>query len=201
MEVDNFKEHSAKVRIAGPEDRDIIIRADAMTISSNGYMTPPINACKETMLPTPTRKATIIDDMIKAIGVVSSDKYSNHDDVTDSFIQEYVQSRQEYLQSKMEAEKARSLSESVSIDSMSAVFGRDIRDIKLAVSNTAPATSFVPTRLTGSIVIEDDTQSMLGIPSLDKVRLWALEHGYSLNKIEYESTDLSGTNKIKLKGE
>ena len=35
--------------------------------------------------------------------------------------------------------------------------------------------------------------------SLDELRKQALELGYSLQKIEYESTDLTGTNKIKLK--
>lgn len=35
--------------------------------------------------------------------------------------------------------------------------------------------------------------------SLDKVRDLALYYGYSLTKIEYESTDLSGTTKINLK--
>ena len=195
MKVDNFREHLAKVQnLASPEDRDVFSRTNAMAISSNRHMTPPINACKEIMLPTPTRKATTIDDMLKAIGAVSPDMHSSLDDVTNSFIQAY-------LQSKMEAEKARSLPESVSIDSMSEAFGRDIRGIKEAVSTTVPATTFASTRLTGSITIEDDIQSMHGTPSLDKVRLWALEHGYSLNKIEYESTDLSGTNKIKLKGE
>ena len=192
MKVDNFREHLVKVQnLAGTEDRDTISRANAMAISSNRHMTPPINACKEIMLPTPTRKATTIDDMIRAIGAVSSDMHLSNDDTTNTFIREY-------LQSKMEAEKARSLSESVSIDSMSEVFGRDIRDIKGAGSTTVSATTFTPARLTGSIIIEDDTQSMNEIPSLDKVRLWALEYGYSLNKIEYESTDLSGTNKIKL---
>lgn len=192
MKVDNFREHLVKVQnLAGTEDRDTISRANAMAISSNRHMTPPINACKEIMLPTPTRKATTIDDMIKAIGAVSSDMHLSNDEATNTFIQEY-------LQSKMEAEKARSLSKSVSIDSMGGAYSKDIKG---AVSNTAPAITYVPTRLTGSIIIEDDTQSIRGTPSLDKVRLWALEHGYSLNKIEYESTDLSGTNKIKLKGE
>lgn len=35
--------------------------------------------------------------------------------------------------------------------------------------------------------------------SLDEVRDLALYYGYSLTKIEYESTDLSGTTKINLK--
>ena len=49
--------------------------------------------------------------------------------------------------------------------------------------------------------IVDDISEVNETPSLDKVRLWALEYGYSLTKIEFESTELTGTNKIKLKEE
>ena len=41
----------------------------------------------------------------------------------------------------------------------------------------------------------DNTSNKL---SLDELRKQALELGYSLQKIEYESTDLTGTTKIKL---
>lgn len=50
-------------------------------------------------------------------------------------------------------------------------------------------------------VIVDDIDEVYETPSLGKVRLWALEYGYSLTKIEFESTELTGTNKIKLKEE
>ena len=53
----------------------------------------------------------------------------------------------------------------------------------------------------GSTLMSSDTEAVVETPSLDKVRLWAFEYGYSLTKLEFESIELTGTNKIKLKEE
>ena len=72
----------------------------------------------------------------------------------------------------------------------------------LAMGAAPSFTSFKGIRgSTSTRTVVDDVDEVYEIPSLDKVRLWALEYGYSLTKIEFESTELTGTNKIKLKEE
>lgn len=175
MKIENFKDYLTK----------------AVDTSNTKITPPPINACREITLPTSTSKSTSLDEMIKAIGAVVTDtSFSRDSSSMDAFMQQYIQT-------KMEAEKSRSLTKTLEFDSMGGAYSRGIRG---TVSATAPASPFTASsKLTGSIIIDDDIEN--SIPSLDKVRLWALEHGYYLTKIEYESTDLSGTNKIKLKGE
>lgn len=50
-----------------------------------------------------------------------------------------------------------------------------------------------------TMYVADEIKESTPELSLDKVRDLALYYGYSLTKIEYESTDLSGTTKINLK--
>ena len=79
----------------------------------------------------------------------------------------------------------------------------ELMDASRIVAGTSPASLSASIRGTtskwGSTLMSSDTEAVVETPSLDKVRLWAFEYGYSLTKLEFESIELTGTNKIKLK--
>ena len=81
----------------------------------------------------------------------------------------------------------------------------ELMDAFRVVAATSPASLSASIRGTtsrwGGPLMSSDTEAVVETPSLDKVRLWAFEYGYSLTKLEFESTELTGTNKIKLKEE
>lgn len=79
---------------------------------------------------------------------------------------------------------------------------RDVDDRTIFDASSVAAT-LVTTAESGprgiGLSIKDELVDVSNKLSLDELIKQALELGYSLQKIEYESTDLTGTNKIKLK--